>query len=168
MGGEALLWGSCPFEPMNRFRNNLGVLEGPDSRAERLQCRSIPLTWRPCSSWLICFSFFSRRARSAHFGWGNRGAAAEKSLKFVRRVSPAGGAWGRAGSGLVLEYDNGVFRLKVRVGKAPAALSDECVWVCSACRLPTCTYASSRLWMMVLVCINPESLIMKQLCKCCI
>lgn len=68
----------------------------------------------------------------------------------------------------MLEYDNGVFRLKVIVGKAPAALSDECVCVCSACRLSTCTYASSRLWMMVLACFNPESLIMKQLSKCCI
>lgn len=79
---------------------------------------------------------FFRRARSAHLGWGSRGAAAEKSLKFVRRISPAGGAWSCAGSGLVLEYYNGIFRLKVTVEKA---LSDECVWVCSACRL---TYLS--------------------------
>lgn len=35
----------------------------------------------------------------------------------------------------MLEYDNGIFRLKVIVGKAPTALSDECVWVSSACRL---------------------------------
>lgn len=66
--------------------------------------------------------------------WGG-GAAAEKSLKFVRRISPAGGAWGCAGSGLVLEYYNGIFRLKVIVEKAATALSDGCVWVCAACRL---------------------------------
>lgn len=127
-----MLWGSCPFVPMEGFQNNLGVLERPDPRAELLQCRSIPLTWRLCSSWLICFSFFL--AVRARLIWGG-GAAAEKSLKFVRRISPAGGARACAGSGLLLDYDNGIFRLKVMVEEAATALSEECVWACSSCRL---------------------------------